>query len=440
METILIKAVQFFASLSLLVLIHEFGHYITARIFKIRVEKFYIFFNPWFTLYKRKFGETEYGIGWLPLGGYVSLAGMIDESMNTEQMKQPAQPWEFRTKPAWQRLIVMLAGITMNVLFAMFIYSMILFTWGEKYYHNDDIAYGYKFNERAKTFGFEDGDKIVSIDGEVISNINEIKKHLIIADQARNVTIERNGQQQTITIALDELVAMREDGSILDFFDILIPFNIESVSLPSAQEAGLMPGDQIIAIGNTEVGDFIHGRELLDAYKGRNAEVDIVRNGCDTLRLSVPINDEAQMGVFVKFIEPRTTEYGLFESIPAGIKRGCNELASYWKQLKMIVNPETKSYKEVGGFITIGSIFPETWNWQSFWSLTAFISIALAIMNLLPIPGLDGGHALFTLWEIITRRKPSDKFLEIMQYIGLGLLLLLLVYANGNDIIKLFIK
>ena len=440
METILIKALQFFASLSMLVLIHEFGHYITARIFKIRVEKFYIFFNPWFTLYKRKFGETEYGIGWLRLGGYVSLSGMIDESMNTEQMKQEPQPWEFRTKPAWQRLIVMLAGITMNVLFAMFIYSMMLFTWGENYYHNDDIAYGYKFNEKAKTLGFEDGDKIVSIDGEEIGNIIDIRKRLIIADQDRNVTIERAGEQQTITIALEELVAMREDGSVVDFYDILIPFHIDQVSLPSAEEAGLMSGDKVIAIGNEEVRDFVHGRELLGQYKGRDAEVDIVRNGCDTLRLSVPINNEAQMGVMVKMIEPRTAEYGFFESIPAGIKRGAQELNSYWQQLKMIVNPETKTYKEVGGFISIGSIFPDTWNWQSFWALTAFISIALAIMNLLPIPGLDGGHALITLWEIITRRKPSDKFLEIMQYIGLALLFILLIYANGNDIIKLFIK
>ena len=374
----------------------------------------------------------------MPLGGYVSLSGMIDESMNTEQMQQEPQPWEFRTKPAWQRLIVMLAGITMNVLFAMFIYSMMLFTWGEKYYHSDDITYGYVYNESAKALGFEDGDKIVAIDGEKIANINDIRKRLIIADQNREVQIERAGTEQTITIELEKLVAMREDQSIIDFYDIRLPFDVESISLPSAEEAGIMPGDRVISVGNTPVTDFMQGRELLSQYKGHNADIDIVRNGCDTLRLSVPINEEAQMGVMVKMIEPRTAEYGFFESIPAGIKRGAQELSSYWQQIKMIVNPETKTYKEVGGFISIGSIFPETWNWQSFWSLTAFISIALAIMNLLPIPGLDGGHALFTLWEIITRRKPSDKFLEIMQYIGLALLFLLLIYANGNDIIKLF--
>ena len=440
MEAILIKALQFFASLSLLVMIHEFGHYITARIFKIRVEKFYIFFNPWFSLYKRKVGETEYGIGWLPLGGYVSLAGMIDESMNLEQMKQEPQPWEFRTKPAWQRLIVMLAGITMNVLLAMGIYSAMLYTWGENYYHNDDMVYGYTFNEAGEGLGFVDGDKIISIDGEAIGNVREIDKKLIIADDNRSVVVERGGEQVTLTLPLEELVAMRENGSIIGFYQPIIPFVIEEVVMDSAKDSGLLANDEIIAIDDTHVDDFFAGKELLAKAAGRNAEIDIVRNATDTLRLTAPINAEGQIGVNVKMIAPRSVEYGLFESIPAGIRRTGSEIASYWDQLKMIVNPKTKSYKEVGGFIAIGNIFPSEWNWQSFWSLTAFLSVILAIMNILPIPGLDGGHALFTLWEIITRRKPSDKFLEVMQYIGLGLLLLLLVYANGSDIVKLFIK
>ena len=440
MEAILIKALQFFASLSLLVMIHEFGHYITARIFKIRVEKFYIFFNPWFSLYKRKVGETEYGIGWLPLGGYVSLAGMIDESMDLEQMKQEPQPWEFRTKPAWQRLIVMLAGITMNVLLAMAIYSGMLYTWGENYFHNDDMEYGYSFNEAGEKLGFVDGDKIVSIDGEAIANVREIDKKLIIADDNRTVVVERGGENVTLTLPLEQLVAMREDQSIIGFYEPIVPFIIESVESDSSKEAGVMAGDKVIAIDNNAISDFFAGKELLAEAKGRNAEIDIVRNAADTLRLSVPINAEGKMGVSIKMIAPRTVEYGLFESIPAGIRRTGREIASYWDQLKMIVNPKTKSYKEVGGFIAIGNIFPSEWNWQSFWTLTALLSVILAIMNILPIPGLDGGHALFTLWEIITRRKPSDKFLEVMQYIGLALLLLLLVYANGNDIIKLFIK
>ena len=440
MEAILIKALQFFASLSLLVMIHEFGHYITARIFKIRVEKFYIFFNPWFSLYKRKIGETEYGIGWLPLGGYVSLAGMIDESMDLEQMKQEPQPWEFRTKPAWQRLIVMLAGITMNVLLAMGIYSAMLYTWGENYYHNDDMVYGYSFNEAGESLGFVDGDKIISIDGEAIGNVREIDKKLIIADENRSVVVERGGEQVTLTLPLEELVAMRENGSIIGFYQPIIPFIIEEVVMDSAKDSGLLANDEIIAIDDTHVEDFFAGKELLTKAAGRNAEIDIVRNATDTLRLTVPINAEGQIGVNVKMIAPRSVEYGPFESIPAGIRRTGSEIASYWDQLKMIVNPKTKSYKEVGGFIAIGNIFPSEWNWQSFWSLTALLSVILAIMNILPIPGLDGGHALFTLWEIITRRKPSDKFLEVMQYIGLGLLLLLLVYANGSDIVKLFIK
>lgn len=440
MEAILIKALQFFASLSLLVMIHEFGHYITARIFKIRVEKFYIFFNPWFSLYKRKIGETEYGIGWLPLGGYVSLAGMIDESMDLEQMKQEPQPWEFRTKPAWQRLIVMLAGITMNVLLAMGIYSAMLYTWGENYYHNDDMVYGYSFNEAGESLGFVDGDKIISIDGESIGNVREIDKKLIIADKNRSVVVERGGEQVTLTLPLEELVAMRENGSIMGFYQPIIPFIIEEVVMDSAKDSGLLANDEIIAIDDTHVEDFFAGKELLTKAAGRNAEIDIVRNTTDTLRLTAPINAEGQIGVNVKMIAPRSVEYGLFESIPAGIRRTGSEIASYWDQLKMIVNPKTKSYKEVGGFIAIGNIFPSEWNWQSFWSLTALLSVILAIMNILPIPGLDGGHALFTLWEIITRRKPSDKFLEVMQYIGLGLLLLLLVYANGSDIVKLFIK
>ncbi len=438
MEAILIKTLQFFASLSLLVMIHEFGHYITARIFKIRVEKFYIFFNPWFSLYKRKIGDTEYGIGWLPLGGYVSLSGMIDESMDLEQMKQEPQPWEFRTKPAWQRLIVMLAGIMMNVLLAMTIYSAMLYTWGEQYIHNDDVKSGYAFNETGKRLGFVDGDRIVSIDGEKIGNIREINKHLIISDDNRRITIERDGQQLDITIPLEELVAMREDQSVLDLIQPIIPFVISEVSSDTANEAGLKAGDRVIAIDNTPINDFFAGKELLSIAAGRNADIDIVRNNADTLRIAVPVNAEGMIGVTTETIQPRTVEYGLFESIPAGIRRTGTEIASYWDQLKMIVNPKTKSYKEVGGFIAIGKIFPDQWNWQSFWALTALLSVILAIMNILPIPGLDGGHALFTLWELITRRKPSDKFLEIMQYIGLALLLLLLVYANGNDIIKLF--
>ena len=438
MSGTLIQVLQFFASLSLLVLIHEFGHYITARIFGIRVEKFYLFFNPWFTLYKRKIGHTEYGIGWLPMGGYVSLSGMIDESMNTEQMKEEPKPWEFRTKPAWQRLIVMLAGIVMNILLAITIYTGIIYTTGESYYHNDDIVNGYSFNERAEALGFKDGDRIIAIDGEKIGKVNKIRERLIITDSDRTIRISRDGVEQDITISLQELVAMREDGSIGDFYQINLPFVIGKINEDSAREAGLEVGDKVLAINSTPVTDFVQGKELLKTAANSQVEVDVLRNATDTLTLSVAIDKEAKMGVTVEMPDPRTVEYGFWESIPAGAKRTWNQVASYWEQLKMIVNPETKSYKQVGGFIAIGSFFPEEWSWVNFWSLTAFISVVLAIINILPIPGLDGGHALFTLWEIITRRKPSDKFLEIMQYIGLFLLLALMIYANANDIIRLF--
>lgn len=450
MSIFLIKLLQFFVSLSLLVMIHEFGHYIAARIFKIRVEKFYIFFNPWFTPYKKKIGDTEYGVGWLPLGGYVSLSGMIDESMNVEQMKQAPQPWEFRTKPAWQRLIVMLAGVIMNVILAMMIYAGILFTWGHDYLKNDDVVYGYAFNDAGKELGFENGDRVLSIDGMSINDAQDIGYHLLIADRTRNVTIVRNNDTMNLEIPLDKLVAMREKGGYKGMYSaIQHPMIVESVASDSAVEAGYMAGDKIVAVGDKELisGELI--RQELAEHKSERVDVTVLRASADSLgnvvaqRVVLPtdINEEGLIGLTLQpteNVKMTHISYGFFESIPAGVKLAGQEIASYWNQLKMIINPDTKLYKEVGGFLSIGGVFPDTWDWQRFWSITALISIMLAVMNLLPIPGLDGGHALFTLWEIITRRKPSDKFMEIMQWIGLILLLLLLVYANGNDIIKLF--
>lgn len=440
MEVIIIKVVQFFAALSLLVLIHEFGHFIAARIFGIRVEKFYIFFNPWFSLWKRKIGDTEYGIGWLPLGGYVSIAGMIDESIDAEQlekMKEEPKPWEFRSKPAWQRLIVMLAGVTMNVLLAMFIYSAMLFAWGDSYMHNDDMLHGYAFNEAGHELGFEDGDRIVAIDGEAIVDVSTIGQMLLIADDDRKVDIVRDGEPMSLTLTLESLVAMREDGGYKGLYREYIPYVVRSVESDSAKSSGIAEGDRIVAINDTPTPYYRADNEALMAARGTTANVDVVR-GADTLRLMVPISDDGLMGITVDRALPRHHDYGFWASIPAGIERGWEEIKSYWEQVKMIFNPDTKLYKEVGGFIAIGNIFPGEWNWMAFWNLTALLSVMLAVMNLLPIPGLDGGHALFTLWEIITRRKPSDKFLEVMQYIGLFLLLALLIYANGSDIVRLF--
>lgn len=440
MEAILIKTLQFFASLSLLVLIHEFGHYITARMFKIRVEQFYIFFNPWFSIYKRKIGDTVYGIGWLPLGGYVSLAGMIDETTDKEKMEllnQPPQPWEFRSKPAWKRLIVMLAGVVMNVLLAMAIYSGILYTWGDTYYHNDDMVNGYVFNEAGEKLGFEDGDRIVAIDGEKIEDIGRIGEMLLLADSNREVEIIRDGEAMTLNITLADLVGMRENEGFKGLYMEFIPFVVEEVTTDSAKEAGIVEGDRIVAINETPTPHLYEAYNVLDGIRGTVAELSIMRNG-EMISIEAPISEEGAIGIAVNRVVPRHKEYGFWESIPAGIKLAGSQIASYWEQLTMIVNPETKMYKELGGFIAIGNIFPDKWNWQGFWNITALLSIVLAVMNILPIPGLDGGHALFTLWEIITGRKPSDKFMSIVQGIGMVLLFALLIYANGSDIIRLF--
>ena len=446
MSVILIKVLQFLVSLSLLVMIHEFGHYISARIFKIRVEKFYLFFNPWFSLYKRKIGDTTYGIGWLPLGGYVSLSGMIDESMNTEQMKQEPQPWEFRTKPAWQRLIVMLAGVFMNVILAMIIFSGMLFTWGETYVDNANVKYGYEFNEVGEKLGFEDGDKIVSIDGEAIRDIQNIRKKLILSGDDRKVEIIRHNEPQTLSITQEQFVDMRASDGLVDLYTVINePYIVEEVATEDGLDSGFRQGDQIVAIGDKALYSGVYINNELMAHKGEEVTITVLRyeDGApirDTI--TTRLSDEGKIAN-VKFqaVEALTethVEYGFFESIPAGIKAAGNEIASYWNQLKMIVDPDNEMYKEVGGFLSIGSIFPDTWDWSRFWYLTALLSIMLAVMNLLPIPGLDGGHALFTLWEIITRRKPSDKFMEVMQWIGLIILFALLIYANGNDIFKLF--
>lgn len=445
MEIILIKTLQFFASLSLLVMVHEFGHYITARIFKIRVEQFYIFFNPWFSLYKRKIGDTVYGIGWLPLGGYVSLAGMIDESIDKEQidnMQQPAQPWEFRAKPAWQRLIVMLAGVVMNVLAAMVIYTGVLYTWGESYIHNDDVRYGYLFDEAAESVGFQDGDRIITINGNRVERINDIVMQLLITDADADVEVLRGREVVSLNIALDDLVAMRESGEWSGIYNkvIVAPYLISEVTSDAAREAGLLEGDRIVAMNGVQTLDRREGDEILMAHKGTTIIADVEREG-ELLQLVLPINDEGKIGIMIEplIIEPRTHYFGFWESIPAGVRYTGEQIASYWEQLKMIVNPDTKMYKELGGFIAIGNVFPSEWSWQGFWNITALLSIMLAVMNLLPIPGLDGGHALFTLWEIITRRKPSDKFLIVVQWIGMALLFALLFYANGNDILRFFL-
>lgn len=442
---ILIKVIQFFLCFTILVGIHEFGHFIMARLFRIRVEKFYIFFDPWFSLFKFRRGDTEYGLGWLPMGGYVKIAGMIDESMDTEQMKQPVKPDEFRAKPAWQRFLVMIAGVVMNVLLAIVIYCGICYTWGDTYFSNQDARWGYDFNETGHALGFRDGDRILTIDGEEIDNFAQIANRLIITEGDRTVTVMRGGEEVTLTLPLDQLIAARREQAYVDLLTPRIPVIINDVASDSARTAGLCSGDEIIAMedaaGWHEGFDLEEWFGLLAADKGCEVRLRVLRDGGETL-LSAPVSDEGKLGVMV-LTSPyslRTQKYGFWESIPAGIRRTGRVISSYWEQLKMIVQPKTRMYEELGGFISIGSIFPSEWNWEEFWFKTAFLSIILAVMNILPIPGLDGGHAIFTFWEMLTGRKVSDRVLEVAQYAGLAILFALLLYANGNDIYRFFIK
>ena len=438
---ILIRVLQFFMSLSLLVAIHEFGHFIMARVFKIRVEKLYIFFDPWFSLFKKKVGDTEYGLGWLPLGGYVKIAGMIDESMDTEQMKQPEQPWEFRAKPAWQRFLVMIAGVVMNVLMAMMIYTGIRYVHGESYMANEDARWGYVFNQTGKDMGFQDGDKIISIDGEAIDDVNEIRSKLLLTKDARNVVVERGGAEVAFTIPFEDLLSMRREKAYTDLYSLCVPFIVDSVVNEAVASAGLLAGDEVVALNGVKFAGVAEATSLLqNEYKGDSVKLSVVRGG-EPLDLMVAVNDEGKIGVMLKtdIFQPRTREFTFLEAIPAGVKLAGESIADYWQQLKLIFQPKTKMYEELGGFIAIGKIFPSEWDWLRFWSMTAMLSIMLAVLNILPIPGLDGGHALFTLWEIVTGRKPSDKFLEIMQYVGFIILMALVIYANGNDIYRLFV-
>jgi len=438
---ILIKILQLFLCFTLLVGIHELGHFLMARVFGIRVEKFYIFFDPWFSLFKFKRGGTEYGVGWLPLGGYVKIAGMIDESLDTEQMKQPVQPDEFRAKPAWQRFLVMIAGIAMNLLLAVAIYCGISYTWGEKYFANEDALYGYAFNAAAQSLGFEDGDRILSIDGRPVDDVNDIPMSLLLTEDDRTVVVERDGREVRFTIPFRRLVDFRRSKGYEEMLMLRTPFRIDSVASSAALAAGLRSGDEVVALDGVRCVEFSNYVRLLAQHKSSEVELTVVR-GDSTAAVKVPVDADGRIGVTVARPDYRlrTKKYTFWQSIPAGIRRTGDVAANYWEQLKLIVQPKTQMYEELGGFIAIGSIFPSVWNWEDFWAKCAFISIILAVMNILPIPGLDGGHAIFTLWEMLTGRKPNDRFLEAAQYVGLIIILVLLVYANGNDIYRFFIK
>ncbi len=437
-----IKAGQLILSLSIIVILHEFGHYLPSKLFKCRVEKFFLFFDPWFALVKKKIGDTVYGIGWLPLGGYVKISGMIDESMDKDQLSQPAQPWEFRSKPAWQRLIIMVGGVTVNVLMAFVIYAMILFVWGEKKTPIQNVVNGISIADSLMyDLGFKDGDKILAINNEPIVYYEDIPTKLILAEK---VEVERDGQKQTIKLPVNligKLVEKKRKGFFL--FLPRVPVIVSEVpDTSNAGKAGLKPFDRIVGIDSAHVTFYDELKKVLDTKKGQYVNLVVQRNS-ETDTLHTLVTKEGSLGFYrlldqesldsMKLIKLERKSYGFFESFPAGVGMAFDKLGNYVSQFKKILSPETGAYKGVGGFKGMGSIFPSVWDWQSFWQITAFFSIALAFMNLLPIPALDGGHVLFTLIEIVTGRKPNQKFLEYAQVVGMVLLLALVLYANLND-------
>lgn len=437
---ILIKAAQLILSLSILVVVHEFGHFAFARLFKTKVEKFRLFFDPWFTIWKKKIGETEYGIGWLPLGGYVKISGMIDESMDKEQMKQPVQPYEFRAKPAWQRLLIMVGGVLFNLLLAGLIYTMVLWKWGDAYLPIENVKYGVVCSETAKEIGFQDGDIILQVDGKEVEGFHEISAKLLL-DGIESITVSRNSEEVEIPINEDH-VALLIQNSKSGLFMPRVPFEVDKfVEGSGAKKAGMIQDDRIIAVNGTSM--MFYDQIVRELGNNKDKEIDFtLLRGVDSVNLAVPVNENGKIGVYPKpistYLNFETIDYNLLGAIPAGFSKGVDEVKSYLKQLRLLFSPKTKAYESLGGFITIGSIFPASWDWQSFWNLTAFISIILAVMNILPIPALDGGHVMILFYEMISGRKPSEKFLEYTQIAGLVIVLGLVIFANMNDVIRLF--
>lgn len=432
----MIQAAQLILSLSILVVLHELGHFIPARLFKTRVEKFYLFFDPWFSLFKFKKGDTEYGIGWLPLGGYVKISGMIDESMDKEQLKKPAEDWEFRSKPAWQRLIIMLGGVTVNAILGVIIYAMVLFVWGQEYVPTEGVKYGIHADSLAHEIGLRDGDKILSVDNRQVDKFNYIVLEIIL-NNARSIQVERNGEQLSIPIP-EELIGklIKNQKTLIE--PAFLPIVQEVIAGTPATAAGMQENDRILALNETPTPFFHDVVKFLQAHKNEPVRIMVLRSN-DTLTLpEVTVSEKGTIGFVVqdisKQLDIKTEKYGLLEAFPAGAKKGYETFDSYIKQMKLI----SKSPESVGGFISIGKQFGSEWDWQRFWLFTAFLSIVLAIMNLLPIPALDGGHVMFLTYEMITGRKPHEKVMEYAQIAGMILLLSLLLYANGNDVLKLF--
>ncbi|RRQ49824.1 RIP metalloprotease RseP [Maribacter algicola] len=450
MSPIAIKTIQFFLSLSLLIVLHELGHFIPAKLFKTRVEKFYLFFDVKFSLFKKKIGETVYGIGWLPLGGYVKIAGMIDESMDTEAMKEEPKPWEFRSKPAWQRLIIMLGGVTVNFILAVIIYIGMAYSYGEEFIPADSLKDGFLVTEKniGDELGIQTGDLITAVDGEKVEKFSSLPIEII---NGNTITIQRDGRTFDQEIPVDFIATLLEDEDKVRFLSLRTPFVIREVPEDSPNASiGLREKDAIVAINGTEVEYQDEVVPILEQNKGDKVTLTVNRKG-RTMPIEAQVSEDGKLGVFAGYtsfeeyaengyFKIEKVKYSFLESIPAGIDKGVSTLSGYVKQMKKIFNPSTGAYKGVGGFAAIGGLFPDGWDWPAFWSATAFISIILAFMNILPIPALDGGHVMFLLYEMITGRKPSDKFLEYAQMTGFFLLIALLLFANGNDLYKWLFK
>lgn len=442
-----IKISQFLLSLSILIILHEFGHYLPARLFKTRVEKFFLFFDVKFALVKKKIGETVYGIGWLPLGGYVKISGMIDESMDKEQMAQPPKPWEFRSKPAWQRLIIMLGGVIVNFIIALVIYIFASFYYGDTDVSTESLKDGYLVTSPVlQEIGIQTGDKILSIDGVEYANYTDLRKNMIVADQ---ITIQRDGETSTITLPEDFLgqLSTSEDRSLVN---IRIPFIVGKIPDSSINASSKLKVDDVItAINGTNIKYFDQYKDYLKDVAGQSVSVTVLRED-QTLEIPMQVSAagkfEIETAATVSFrhleslgyLSLNKKEYGFFESFGVGAEKFVDQISSYWLQLKKIFTPSTGAYKGVGGFKAIFDIFPDSWSWEAFWGITAFLSIMLGVLNLLPIPALDGGHVMFLLWEMISGKKPNDKFMEYAQMVGFFLLIALLLFANGNDILRAF--
>jgi regulator of sigma E protease len=444
---ILIQIGQLILSLSILIILHEFGHFLFAKLFKTKVEKFYLFFNPWFSLFKIKKGETEYGIGWLPLGGYVKISGMIDESMDTEQLKQPPQPLVFRYKPAWQRLFIMLGGVLVNVFLAFMIYSLILFTWGQKYLPNKNVTDGIWITDSIMyDAGLRNGDKVISINDKIPEDFANVSIEMIYGGK---VLVNRNGKDTTLDWPKDFIGRLVEKSIHKKGILIYprIPFIVNGFSDSSLNKtSGLAQKDIILEVNNKPIKYFDEFILMADSLKGQKVPFIVLRdgqrislilsfdkNGKIGVASGIPSYDQLEKLGYYQFVSKK---YGFFQSIPAGFHRAQESLASYIRQINLIFHFKNGAYKGVGGIGAIGGLFPPVWDWQAFWEITAFLSIMLAFINVLPIPALDGGHVAFLAFEMITRRKPSDKFLEYAQYVGMIIVLFLVLFSNGNDIYR----